>query len=85
MKPHQNFQQRNNVPYFLTAFRMTGLSFGLSGGLYLPGTPSWGLGAFGRKRFIYEQPVVIPQSSHTLQVPFCLTLMEPQFSHCSPV
>ena len=33
----------------------------------------------------YEQPVVMPQSSQTLQVPFCLTRMEPQFSHCSPV
>lgn len=33
----------------------------------------------------YEQPVVVPQSSHTLQVPFCFTRIDPQFSHCSPV
>ncbi len=46
------------------------------------------MGAIGQrsrqKCGFYEQPVVIPQSSHTLQVPFCRTLMEPQFSHCSP-
>lgn len=44
-----------------------------------------GVRGAAKERAGQEQPVVVPQSSQTLQVPFCLTRMEPQFSHCSPV
>jgi|GEM_PF-5137016 len=34
---------------------------------------------------VYEQPLVVPQSSQTWQAPFCLTRIEPQLPHWSPV
>lgn len=33
----------------------------------------------------YEHPLVVPQSSHTVQLPLRFTRIELQLEHCSPV